>query len=132
MQKEITALGARLVKDYIYFEYRLEHSNDQMFDGLVEKLEEEGRQAKVNAYEESKQTANVFVDGWQSRLNAPGKVVTDLFVVPASVVQATSDALSALSFLVQVGGGSRGNAGNEFQINVEPDSLGAGHKPNST
>lgn len=67
VKDEIAALGAGFGKDRNYLVRRLDYSSKEMFSGLVRKLVEEGRQGKMNIYEESQQTMNVYPDGLQSR-----------------------------------------------------------------
>lgn len=62
------------------------HKDDQMFSGLVHKLVENGFQPKVNIYDESKLTVNVYADDWQHSLRAIKTELTNAFVTRASVV----------------------------------------------
>lgn len=64
MQSEMAALSSVLVQDRICLVCRTERCNDEMFSGLIEKLVEEGRQAKVNIYEDSQKTVDVYSDVW--------------------------------------------------------------------
>lgn len=76
----------------------------------------------------SQKKVNVYADGWQCRLKALSKVVTDSFVTRASTAKAASDVPTASTSEIQAGNGSYVNAGDEFQFNAKPDFPGDGTK----
>lgn len=47
----------------------VEHTNDEMRSGCVEKMIEDWRHTKTNIYEKTKKPVNVFADGWRSNLS---------------------------------------------------------------
>lgn len=63
MQEEIAALGAGLVRDCDYLVRLLEHSNDQIFSGLMRELVKEARQAKMSTYKVLQQMVSVYEHG---------------------------------------------------------------------
>lgn len=77
MEIEIPVLGSGLPKDLNYLVNRLDYSNDQRFKSHVKKLVEDGRQARVDIYEESGETVDVYANGWKYFLNALKKTVAN-------------------------------------------------------
>lgn len=67
---------------------------------------------------------NVYVDGWQSRLNIQTKAVVDI-ATPADAVQAFSNDPPAPALDAQRGSGFQGNAREGFQICAERKCAGA-------
>lgn len=126
MKSEIAALGAGLFKDRSYLANRLEYSYDQMFKVLGKRLLDEGRQAKVDIYEHSRKTVDVYPDCWKSSLNGLGKTATNLLKVSSPVVQAASDVLLSPAPKAQAASGSQGNDDAEYQLSVENNSSAAG------
>lgn len=57
---------------------------------LVKEREEKGRQDKINTYEESRKTVDVYDDAWQSYLNDLSQAFTDA-TTTAYAVQAVFD-----------------------------------------
>lgn len=117
-------MGTSLVQNHKYLVDRLEHNNDQKFTGLVKKLVEEKRQAKIIIYEESQKTANVYADGWQFRLDALSKAVEDVASLDDDF-QAASDLPVDPAPETQTGSVPQGNAGKNFQIDAESNCVGA-------
>lgn len=62
-----------------------------MFQGLVTTLVEQRRQAKINIFEESETTVDIYAGGWQARLNALSKTLAESFANSSVAVQAASE-----------------------------------------
>lgn len=132
MQEEIAALGAGLVEAQKYLVCWLEHSNEQMFGDPIMKLVKKGRKTNMNINEESKHMVYVYVDGWQSRLKALSEIVTDSCFATISIPMATPDIPSAPTSKVLARNASYVIAGDECQLNAEPDFTKAGPEPKCT
>lgn len=78
VQSDIAELDTALVQNCKYVTWRLGHSNVRMFSGLVNKLMKERGQVKVNIFEESQMTVNIYVRSWQCRLNALSKAAAEV------------------------------------------------------
>lgn len=102
-----------------------------MFEDLLRKLVDAGRQAKVENYEESKQTVDVYTEGWQSRLTTLTAAIAVSSAAAAHIVQSASNTPCASAAGVQTGSCFQGYARAEYQIDAEPDSAGARLKPSS-
>lgn len=72
----------------------------------------------INIYDESQKNVDVFAEGWQSRSNNPSRAVADV-VMPANAAQTASDVPPTPAPKGQAGSGSRGSAGESFQLNAE-------------
>lgn len=103
-----------------------------MLSGLVKDLVEERRQVKVNIHEESRQTVIVYAGGWQSRLNTLKKVVTNAFVLLASVIQGASKVPPVPVSKFQEGNVLQSFARDDVECNAAPVSSRAGSEPETT
>lgn len=129
VQGQIEAPKADLMKDRNYLVCQLEESYQQSVSGIVRKLVKEGRQAKMNICEESKQALNIYTDYSQFGLNDHMKVVEDAFVTLIFVVQVMLDVSLVLAPVVQEGNCSNEYARSDFEFNAAADYPGAEREP---
>lgn len=124
VQNEISPLIDGLEKDSDYLMKRQVCKFERMFIQLGKILSGKVMQSKNMIYEETKHTVEVFIDGWQKRLNMLCNLVATSLVAPSSLAEASLDGPRTTE--PKASGGESGgyaDSSSEYQFEVDAKSL---------